>query len=249
LLEEKQKHEAQREVDSLKKQLEAKNKEVGGLTVHVQKLNEDLEGKKKEVYSLIADLKEEKKKREKLRMELNTSEKEVERLTAELKEENKEREKLQKELNTKDKEVDDLNADVKRLTEEKKKSEDDLQKQPHEERQRDGSSSAERPVIEVDRLGKYIRVRNTSCQDQRLGGWKLKSQINNEKPDSFTFDPSFILKSRKTVTMWVPSFGFHYPPTDLIWTDLKSWSTKDHLQIYLFSDTGEIKSKLKFTEK
>ncbi|KAI3376001.1 hypothetical protein L3Q82_016530 [Scortum barcoo] len=109
--------------------------------------------------------------------------------------------------------------------------------------------------------GKYIRLRSTSCQslfsssllptisllqDQRLGGWKLKSQINNKEPVSFTFDPSFILEAGQTVTMWVPGYGTHNPPTDLEWRGLKSWSIKDHLQIDLFSsDQGTYKCESK----
>ncbi|XP_045919975.1 lamin-A-like [Micropterus dolomieu] len=93
--------------------------------------------------------------------------------------------------------------------------------------------------VEVDKSRTFIRLRNTSSEDQELGGWTLKVQVNDKEPISYTFEKSFKLSPGKPLTMWVQSFGSHFSPTDLKWKDLKSWSPGDKLQFFLFNNTGE----------
>ncbi|XP_074480692.1 prelamin-A/C-like [Sebastes fasciatus] len=115
----------------------------------------------------------------------------------------------------------------------------------------DNSSSASQSsttepliVIEVDQQGKYIRLINTSQQKQLLGDWILQGQFNDTKPITYTFDRSFTLWSGNTVNMWVPNYGSNYPPSDLVWKDLKCWSNRDKLQFTLINHTGEIQHQL-----
>ncbi|XP_038587675.1 butyrophilin subfamily 1 member A1-like isoform X5 [Micropterus salmoides] len=114
-------------------------------------------------------------------------------------------------------------------------------------RQQDGTSSAGQSstaghviVDEVDKSRKYIGLKNTSSEDQELGGWTLKVQVNDRAPISYTFKKPLKLSPGKKVIMWVQGCGTNYPPSDLVWDDLKSWSPKDKLQFFLISNTEEI---------
>ncbi|XP_076581687.1 CD276 antigen homolog [Chaetodon auriga] len=102
-------------------------------------------------------------------------------------------------------------------------------------------SSTAAPVIEVDRGGKFIRLRNMSSEEQQLGSWKLKIQINRES-FTYTFEESFKLSHQKSVTLWTGGHGHSRHPTHLVWKELKSWSPGDKLHVVLSSNTGETKS-------
>ncbi|KAM8748307.1 lamin-A-like [Acanthopagrus schlegelii] len=50
-------------------------------------------------------------------------------------------------------------------------------------------------VVKIDPEGKYFQLKNTSAQEQQLGGWSLKIQVNNNKNVIHKFEDSFILKA------------------------------------------------------
>ncbi|XP_053199635.1 uncharacterized protein LOC128384081 [Scomber japonicus] len=56
----------------------------------------------------------------------------------------------------------------------------------------------------------------------------------------YTFEKSCKLRAKKKVTIWVPDFGIHSPPSDLIWMDLKRWTKGDKLLVELINCDEEI---------
>ncbi|XP_051279125.1 lamin-A-like [Dicentrarchus labrax] len=139
----------------------------------------------------------------------------------------------------------------KKLKEEKKKREEAEKKENAKKElknrvavEENNTSSANQssttvPDVEVDQHGKYIRLRNWSNEEQQLGGWRLGVRLNETEPIMYTFEYSFKLQAGNTVTLWAPGCGTHYPPTDLLWRDLKL-SPGDKLQVTLISNTGDI---------
>ncbi|XP_036967341.1 lamin-B2-like isoform X1 [Acanthopagrus latus] len=99
-------------------------------------------------------------------------------------------------------------------------------------------------VFKVDRLNQYIQLINTSTQDQQLGGWNLKIQVNNNKPVIHQFTDSFNLKADQHFTVGYCWYGSSYPPADLVLEDQKSWSYTDKPQVSLISNTGKIQYNL-----
>ncbi|XP_074479426.1 prelamin-A/C-like [Sebastes fasciatus] len=97
------------------------------------------------------------------------------------------------------------------------------------------SSTTELPiVVEVNQKGNYIRLIKKSPKDQPLGGWTLEMEVNR-KIISYTFKPSFKLKSGSKFTMTGRGCFQQY---DLCWKDLTPWNSGDSLKFTLISDTG-----------
>ncbi|XP_026200165.2 lamin-A-like [Anabas testudineus] len=102
-------------------------------------------------------------------------------------------------------------------------------------------SSADTDIImEVDKYGKYIRLRNQSHEEKTMTGWKLKLQINNKKPLIYTFQSSSILKAGETFTLWIAGHGGAHSSTEQVWFGLKPWNSKDTLQFTLITNNREI---------
>ncbi|XP_051251125.1 butyrophilin subfamily 3 member A2-like [Dicentrarchus labrax] len=93
------------------------------------------------------------------------------------------------------------------------------------------------PVVEVDPWGKYIRLRNSSNEEQQLEGWRL--ELNMRKSITYTFKNSFKLQAGNTFTLRAPHYGSCHDADSLVWSDLKL-SPGDKLQVALISNTGEI---------
>ncbi|XP_067380024.1 butyrophilin subfamily 3 member A3-like isoform X2 [Channa argus] len=145
------------------------------------------------------------------------------------KETNKRLEQTQYELDQTKRHVDELMAEFKRIKEEKLMSETE-QIQPQKEQE---TEQQEDITVEADSCCKYICLRNLSHKDQHLGGWKVKVQINKEKPIMYKFKSSISLEAQGTVKLWVLGCCTSNSPTDLVWKDLKSWKPRDKLQINL----------------
>ncbi|XP_062301251.1 uncharacterized protein LOC134006183 [Scomber scombrus] len=94
--------------------------------------------------------------------------------------------------------------------------------------------------VEVDPNGKYLRLTNESKEDLKLEGWKLRVKLNDKNPIMYTFEESITLRPEKSVTIWVPGFGFHSPPSNLTWKDLKHWAKGDKLLVELIKCHEEI---------
>ncbi|XP_031734846.1 prelamin-A/C-like isoform X2 [Anarrhichthys ocellatus] len=105
------------------------------------------------------------------------------------------------------------------------------------------SASGSVLVIGVDQQGKYIRLTNTSNEEQHLGGWRLEMQVNRRNI-SFTFEKSFSVKSGDTATMSGPGCMSRHSFSDLWWKDFKPFSPADKLKFTLINNTGEIRHEL-----
>ncbi|KAM8747571.1 butyrophilin subfamily 3 member A3-like [Acanthopagrus schlegelii] len=99
-------------------------------------------------------------------------------------------------------------------------------------------------VVMIDPHGRYFQLRNTSTQEQQLGGWDLKIQVNNNKPIIRTFPDSVNLKADQHFTVGCCGYDRSYPCADLVLKDLQPWSHRDNLQVSLISYNGEIQYNL-----
>ncbi|NWI97696.1 LMNB1 protein, partial [Pitta sordida] len=101
------------------------------------------------------------------------------------------------------------------------------------------STSGNVSVEEIDVGGKFIRLKNTSEQDQPMGGWEMIRKIGDTSV-SYKYTSRYVLKAGQTVTIWAANAGVvASPPTDLIWTNQNSWRTGEDVQIVLKNSQGE----------
>ncbi|KAM9262731.1 lamin-B1 [Morus bassanus] len=92
-------------------------------------------------------------------------------------------------------------------------------------------------AIDVD--GKFICLKNTSEQDQPMGGWEMIRKIGDTSA-SYRYSSRFILKAGQTVTIWAADAGVAAaPPTDLIWKNQNSWGTGTDVKVVLKNSQGE----------
>lgn len=96
-------------------------------------------------------------------------------------------------------------------------------------------------IIESDLKGNFIKLQNASDQDQALGGWNLKRQVDNGDEISYKFSAKYILKAGKEVTIW--SSGSGHPqnaPSDLVFKSQKTWGTGKEVVSTLVDASGEV---------
>ncbi|KAM4808208.1 lamin-B1 [Rhinophrynus dorsalis] len=94
-------------------------------------------------------------------------------------------------------------------------------------------------IEELDMDGKFIRLKNSSEQDQPLGGWELTRTIG-ETSVNYKFTSRYILKAGQTVTIWAANAGVPAsPPSDLIWKNQNSWGTGEDVKVILKNSQGE----------
>ncbi|KAL7376008.1 hypothetical protein ABVT39_027917 [Epinephelus coioides] len=249
LLEEQQRREeAEKEVQTLKEELETKKKEVETKQCELQQLHEEKQRNEDELQTLKEELK---KKNKEGQNKEDQQRREVETLKKQL-------ETKQMDLDTSIKKIGEKQAEVQQLQNQMiQRMESNLQtlmetlsnnmesKTNESVPGQHGASSPTRPVIVpgINKYGKYIRLRNTSSQEQQLKNWEIHVQVNNTNPIIYKFDDSLRLKSGETVRMWPPGHHQLYgsSPNNLEWRKLKTWSCTDQLLVKLISSTGEIK--------
>ncbi|XP_066567443.1 lamin-B1 [Amia ocellicauda] len=94
-------------------------------------------------------------------------------------------------------------------------------------------------VDELDVDGKFIRLHNTSDQDQPMGGMELIRTIG-ETSATYKFTPKYVLKAGQKVTIWANNAGVSSsPPTDLLWKNQGSWGTGEDVRVALKNSQGE----------
>uniref|UniRef100_A0A8C9FFF5 Lamin-B1 n=1 Tax=Pavo cristatus TaxID=9049 RepID=A0A8C9FFF5_PAVCR len=94
-------------------------------------------------------------------------------------------------------------------------------------------------VEEIDVDGKFIRLKNTSEQDQPMGGWEMIRKIGDTSA-SYRYTSRYVLKAGQTVTIWAANAGVTAsPPTDLIWKNQNSWGTGEDVKVVLKNSQGE----------
>ncbi|XP_015705134.1 lamin-B1 [Coturnix japonica] len=94
-------------------------------------------------------------------------------------------------------------------------------------------------IEEIDVDGKFIRLKNTSEQDQPMGGWEMIRKIGDTSA-SYRYTSRYVLKAGQTVTIWAANAGVTAsPPTDLIWKNQNSWGTGEDVKVVLKNSQGE----------
>lgn len=94
-------------------------------------------------------------------------------------------------------------------------------------------------VDELDVDGKFIRLHNTSDQDQPMVGFELTRTIGDSSA-TYKFTPKYVLKAGQKVTIWASNAGVSSsPPTDLVWKSQSSWGTGENVKVVLTNAEGE----------
>ncbi|KAG7476482.1 hypothetical protein MATL_G00083410 [Megalops atlanticus] len=94
-------------------------------------------------------------------------------------------------------------------------------------------------IDELDVDGKFIRLHNTSDQDQPMGGFEMTRTIG-ETSATYKFTPKYVLRAGQKVTIWASNAGVSSsPPTDLIWKNQSSWGTGEDVKVVLLNPQGE----------
>ncbi|XP_062455035.1 lamin-B1 [Rhea pennata] len=94
-------------------------------------------------------------------------------------------------------------------------------------------------IEEIDVDGKFIRLKNTSEQDQPMGGWEMIRKIGDTSA-TYKYTSRYVLKAGQTVTIWAANAGVTAsPPTDLIWKNQNSWGTGEDVKVVLKNSQGE----------
>ncbi|KAM4739876.1 lamin-B2 [Anableps anableps] len=95
-------------------------------------------------------------------------------------------------------------------------------------------------ISPTDIDGNAVTLNNESEQDQPLGNWRLKRQVDDGEEVIYKFSPKFILKAGQSVTVWSADAGVaHSPPSDLLWKSQASWGTGSVIITSLTNVDGE----------
>ncbi|XP_041791046.1 lamin-B2 [Chelmon rostratus] len=95
-------------------------------------------------------------------------------------------------------------------------------------------------ISPTDMDGNAVTLTNDSEQDQPLGNWRLKRQVDNGDEVIYRFSPKFVLKAAQSVTVWSADAGVaHSPPSDLLWKSQASWGTGNDIVTTLINAEGE----------
>ncbi|XP_051764791.1 lamin-B1 [Ctenopharyngodon idella] len=94
-------------------------------------------------------------------------------------------------------------------------------------------------IDELDVDGKFIRLHNSSEQDQPMAGFQLTRTIGDVSA-VYKFTAKYILKAGQKVTIWASNAGVSSsPPADLIWKNQSSWGSGENIKVVLLSPDGE----------
>uniref|UniRef100_A0A673JZE1 Lamin B1 n=1 Tax=Sinocyclocheilus rhinocerous TaxID=307959 RepID=A0A673JZE1_9TELE len=94
-------------------------------------------------------------------------------------------------------------------------------------------------IDELDVDGNFIRLHNSSEQDQPMAGFQLTRTIGDVSA-TYKFTAKYVLKAGQKVTIWASNAGVSSnPPTDLIWKSQSSWGSGKNIKVLLLSPGGE----------
>ncbi|CAL8307196.1 unnamed protein product [Lota lota] len=104
-------------------------------------------------------------------------------------------------------------------------------------------------ILPTDMDGNAVTLANDTEQDQPLGSWRLKRQVDGGEEVTYKFSPKFILKAGQSVTVWSADAGVaHGPPSDLLWKSQASWGTGNDILTTLVNADGEEVAKRSVTK-
>uniref|UniRef100_A0A8C4HLL2 Lamin B2 n=1 Tax=Dicentrarchus labrax TaxID=13489 RepID=A0A8C4HLL2_DICLA len=100
-------------------------------------------------------------------------------------------------------------------------------------------------ISPTDMDGNAVTLTNDTEQDQLLGNWRLKRQVDNGDEVIYKFSPKFVLKAGQSVTVWSADAGVaHSPPSDLLWKSQTSWGTGNDIVTTLINTDGEVETSM-----
>uniref|UniRef100_A0A8C4EVC4 Ig-like domain-containing protein n=1 Tax=Dicentrarchus labrax TaxID=13489 RepID=A0A8C4EVC4_DICLA len=174
------------------------------------------------------------------------AEKKIQILEEKLQEEQQRRKEAEEQIQTKEKELkektDELEDNAKTVNTQWKKTNDELTETKDQlKRKNEEISQLKREVVQLlsdekkraeraERDLKELMAKNTEWEN-KFKEEKRKREEAEKKENA---------KKEPESKLWAPGYGTHYPPTDLLWRDLKSWRSGDKLQVALISNTEEI---------
>ncbi|XP_049645443.1 lamin-B2 [Suncus etruscus] len=95
-------------------------------------------------------------------------------------------------------------------------------------------------IDELDLDGRFVRLKNSSDQDQSLGNWRIRRQGAAGEEIAYKFTPKYVLRAGQTVTVWAAGAGVtHSPPSTLVWKSQNSWGTGESFRTVLVNADGE----------
>uniref|UniRef100_A0A671NWV5 Lamin B1 n=1 Tax=Sinocyclocheilus anshuiensis TaxID=1608454 RepID=A0A671NWV5_9TELE len=101
------------------------------------------------------------------------------------------------------------------------------------------SASGNVCIDELDVDWNFIRLHNSSEQDQPMAGFQLTRTIGDVSA-TYKFTAKYVLKAGQKVTIWASNAGVSSnPPTDLIWESQSSWGSGENIKVLLLSPGGE----------
>ncbi|XP_036967309.1 lamin-A-like [Acanthopagrus latus] len=252
------------QLETEEKELDTKTKEFNDKQVEVQQLQEEIQKKETNLKTLMEELESNNKESNDKQAEVQKLQQQIEKMESGLQTlmedlDSDTLEDLKKHVSSVSGKSSTPRSDwmlllMQKFQEEQKKRkeaekkvqtlEEELQTKTTEKQNSSSLSqnSTTRPavVFKVDRFNEYIQLINTSTQDQQLGGWNLKIQVNNNKPVIHQFTDSFNLQADQHFTVGYCGYDRKVPPADLVLEDLQPWSRTDNLQVSLISYPGQI---------
>uniref|UniRef100_A0AAX7UIS7 Ig-like domain-containing protein n=1 Tax=Astatotilapia calliptera TaxID=8154 RepID=A0AAX7UIS7_ASTCA len=152
-------------------------------------------------------------------------------------------EKLKEEhrqLEKKDAEISNMKKEPDTSKPPPEKSQTSFEEQNKSDSANHSSKTGDITLVEVEKNGSYIFLKNTSSENKLLSGWKLKLQINNRESAAYKFKENFILKAGETLLLKQDAVKKPIKPdADLVWIYMVNWNIGDDVKIDLISNTGE----------
>ncbi|XP_051799908.1 prelamin-A/C-like [Acanthochromis polyacanthus] len=96
-------------------------------------------------------------------------------------------------------------------------------------------------VEEVHQNGLYIRLKNISTEEIKLGGWKLELLKNDRETDTYAFKEPLKLHAGGILCISSQRYSSTpYGDVRLLWSKMMKWSPEDKLKINLIRNKEEM---------
>uniref|UniRef100_A0AAX7VGF7 Ig-like domain-containing protein n=1 Tax=Astatotilapia calliptera TaxID=8154 RepID=A0AAX7VGF7_ASTCA len=157
-----------------------------------------------------------------------------------LKEADEKLKEAHRQLEKKDAEISNMKKEPDTSKPPPEKSQTSFEEQNKSDSANHSSKTGDITLVEVEKNGSYIFLKNTSSENKLLSGWKLKLQINNRESAAYKFKENFILKAGETLLLKQDAVKKPIKPdADLVWIYMVNWNIGDDVKIDLISNTGE----------
>ncbi|XP_053575680.1 lamin tail domain-containing protein 1 [Bombina bombina] len=102
------------------------------------------------------------------------------------------------------------------------------------------SATGDIKISEVDPSGHFVRLMNTSDNEDDIGGFVLQQNICGHPVSLYRFPPNVRVLPNSAVTVWAADTNMpHKPPTDFLWKEQKTFVTKPQCTTILCMTNGQ----------